>query len=230
MAAITAVITAGVALAGLGMSVKQASDAEKARKQAESAADVAAKSIENLNTQNAYQNLAIPTMGTDLAQQALDRQNQANINALKGAGAEGVLGGAGTIAQSANEQELALAAQLNDLEFKKNIAVAGAQQDINVDKTERLNTLAQSRLQGAQANVAQQIANKNAAISGAFSSAGAALGHLYDPQTGLPLYRNAKMPTDGTASSGIPGSVTVPVANQVEQSFQGPYYSLSVPK
>jgi len=101
MAAITAVITAGVALAGLGMSVKQASDAEKARKQAESAADVAAKSIENLNTQNAYQNLAIPTMGTDLAQQALDRQSQANINALKGAGAEGVLGGAGCFALAA---------------------------------------------------------------------------------------------------------------------------------
>jgi hypothetical protein len=201
MAAITAVITAGVALAGMGMSIKQASDAEKARKQAAVAADVAAKSIENITTQNAYKDLEIPTMGTDLAQQALDRQSQANINALKGAGAEGVIGGAGTIAQSANEQELALAAQLNDLEFKKNVAVAGAQQDINIGETERLSGLAQSRLIGAQASMAQQTANKNAAIAGAFSSAGSALGHLYDPQTGLPLYRNAKMPKTAAAST-----------------------------
>lgn len=230
MAAVTAAISAGVGLAGMGMSIKQASDAEKARKQALISADAAGKSIENLQTQNAFEGMQIPQLGFNLAQQGIDRQSQSALNSLKGAGSEGILGGVPTINQMNNEQNLALGAQANQLEYARNMAQAGAQQDINSGRTDRLAELGYARLQGSQMMAANAQNNKNLAIQGGFNSAQAGLSHLYDPNTGLPLYRNAKVPVSQAAPAGSFAGTTVPMPDSnTEQSFQGPYYSVGMP-
>jgi hypothetical protein len=88
MAAATAVISAGVALAGVGLSINQAVQADKERKQAQKAATAAANRMKNIKEENAFKDIEMPTLGFELAQQSADRQMMTGIQTAQGAGAE----------------------------------------------------------------------------------------------------------------------------------------------
>lgn len=189
MAAVTATIAAGTALAGMGMSVGQAVKAQKDKNNAQAAATQAAAAIRDMKQTNAYEGLQVPTLGFELAQQGLDKSVVAALQTAQGAGAEGVIGGVGRINEAANAQELALAAEANKAEFDRDKLIAGAQQDIYDTKFEQLSDLELSRLTGAQLEAYNAQLRRNKAIEGAIGSAGSALGFANEA---VPLYMKQK--------------------------------------
>lgn len=196
----TAVIATGAALAGTGMSIAQAVKAKKDAKAASEAAATAANTLKNINQVNAMSKVQVPTLGSNLAQQGIDRATQSALSVSQGAGAEGVIGGVGQIMQASNEQELKLAAQANDLEYQRNTDEAVAQNQINAAKFKQLTDLEQSRLEGAQDAEYQAQANRNAAIQNAITSGTKALGIGGEA---LPLFWSQK--EQGKAGSSVSG-------------------------
>jgi hypothetical protein len=182
------VATTALAVAGLGMSAAQFISAQKAQKQANNAATSAANEFSKIKEQNAFSAVQVPTF--DLAQQGIDRQTAASVNALQGVGAEGVIGGIGTVARENNQAELELAAQANEAKYQRDTNQAEAQSLINQRKATREGVLAESKLTGAQAASAQAAANKMAAIEGMVGSAGTAVSSGI---TASQLYKNQKL-------------------------------------
>jgi hypothetical protein len=186
MAAITGAV---VALAGMGLSIGQAVKADKDKKKAEQAATVAANKMKSIKETNAFSSVQVPTLGFDLAQQGIDRSAMAALSSAEGAGAEGVLGASGKIMQGVKDAELELSAQAGDVKLRRDLAEAQAGSDIEARRADRENTMYSAQLQGAQADIAQQQANKNAAIQSAVGSAGNALSSGADA---LALYKGKK--------------------------------------
>lgn len=186
MAAVTAVIGAGVALAGLGMNIAQQQKAKKDQAAAERAAKAAANRLQNITEQNAFKNIETPTLGFEMAQQSMDRQTMAGVNALQAAGPEAVIGGIPGLTEQNREGQMQLAAAANEAQFTTDLYRANAQQDINMRKSLREQQLETSRLEGAQVAAAQAQATEAAAIGGIVESAGTAL--QYGAQA-VPLYQ-----------------------------------------
>ena len=199
-AATTAVLATGSALAGTGMSIAQAVQAKKDAQAASQAAATAANTLQNMKQVNAMSKVQVPTLGSNLAQQGLDRATQSALSVSQGAGAEGVIGGVGQIMQASNEQEMKLAAQANDMEYQRNMDEATAQNTINAAKFKQLSELEQSRLEGAQDSAYQAQANKNEAIKNAITSGTKALGIVGDA---APLWWSKK--EQGNAGASVSG-------------------------
>lgn len=176
MAAVTTALAVGSSLAGMGMSVAQAVQAKKDAQAASDAAATAANTLRDMKNVNALSKLQVPTLGTNLAQQGLDKATMSALSTTQGAGAEGVIGGVGQIMQASNEQELKLAANANDMEYERNFAEAENQQKINDAKFKQLSELEQSRLEGSQLAAYQARSNRNDAIQNAITSGTKALG------------------------------------------------------
>jgi hypothetical protein len=109
------------------------------------------------------------------------------LQALQGAGAEGVIGGVGNVMQAGNEQDLQLAAQAQEAQFKRDAMQAEAQQGINQRQAERDFSLGAYNLESAneQYNAAKQA--RNSAIEGAIGSLGSAALGAYE---GSALYKS----------------------------------------
>lgn len=178
MAAVTAVVSAGVALAGLGMSIAQAAKADKAKKAASAAASKAAADMKNIKEVNPYTQTQVPTMGFDLMRDQINRQGASALQSAQGAGAEGVIGGAGQIMQGLSAAGLDTASQQAQLEYERNMAEAKAGSDIEMRKAIREGNMYQNQLTGAQLAGAQAQADKVAAIGSAVQSAGSAVSSL----------------------------------------------------
>ena len=168
-------VTTVLAVAGIGMSAAQYIQAQKQQKAAQAAATQAANTIAGMKESNPFAAVQVPTLGFDLAQQGIDRQTAASVNALQGAGAEGVIGGIGNVVQNNNQAELQLAADANSAAYQRDVNEANAQTDINTRKIGRDTNLQLSKLEGAQKASAQAQENKNAAVAGMVGSAGTAL-------------------------------------------------------
>lgn len=174
MAAATAVISAGVALAGVGLSVNQAVQADKERKRAQQAATAAANRMKNIKEENAFKNIEMPTLGFELAQQSADRAMMSGVQSVQGAGAEAVIGALPGMMQVGSEQQLQLAAQANEAQMNLDLQKAQAQQMANARNTMAQQEMALYELQGAQGAAAQAQANKQAGIAGAVQGLGSA--------------------------------------------------------
>jgi hypothetical protein len=172
MAAATAVISAGVALAGVGLSVNQAVQADKERKRAQQAATAAANRMKNIKEENAFKDIQLPTLGFELAQQSIDRQMMAGIQTAQGAGAEAVIGALPGMMQVGAEQQLQLAAMGNQAQMDLALQKAQAQQGVNFREADAQRTMAESQLKGAQLAAATAEENKQAAIMSAVQGAG----------------------------------------------------------
>ena len=168
-------VTTALAVAGIGMSAAQYIQAQKQQKAAQAAATQAANTIAGMKESNPFAAVQVPTLGFDLAQQGIDRQTAASVNALQGAGAEGVIGGIGNVVQNNNQAELQLAADANNAKYQRDVNEAEAQTGINTRKIGRDTNLQLSKLEGAQKASAQAQENKNAAVAGMVGSAGTAL-------------------------------------------------------
>lgn len=187
MAAVTGIISAGVALAGVGMSAAQAVKADKEKKKAQAAATAAANAFKNIKETNAYSDIQVPTLGTDLASQRMNQQAMAGLGALQGAGAEAVLGGVGQLQEATNAAQLDIAAQQNDAQYNRDLAEAGAQMGIEERRQIREMNLYDAQLTGSQNAAANAQANKNAAITGMVEGSLSALGSAADATS---LYRD----------------------------------------
>ena len=124
MPAVTTAIAAGSALAGMGMSIGQAVQAQKAKKVAQGAATAAANQIKGIKESNAFSSVQVPTLGFDLAQQGIDRTAASALGVAQGAGAEGVIGATGSINQGVKDSELELASQANQVAMQRDFAQA----------------------------------------------------------------------------------------------------------
>jgi hypothetical protein len=172
MAAVTGTI---VALGGLGLSVAQAIGQNKAMKKAEAASQQATKELKSITEQNAFKQLQVPTLGTQLAQQSQAQREAQTMGMIQGAGAEGVIGAAGQLEIAGQQGDLQNAARLDELKFERDAMQAQAQQGINTRKQQRDYEIAFGEKLDAEAKRAQAEENRNAAIQSAFTSAGNAL-------------------------------------------------------
>jgi hypothetical protein len=186
MAAATAVISAGVALAGVGLSVNQAVQADKERKRAQQSATAAANRMKNIKEENAFKDIEMPTLGFELAQQSADRALMSGIQSVQGAGAEAVIGALPGMMQVGSEQQLQLAAQANEAQMGLDLKKAEAQQMANARNTMAEREMELFKLEGAQGAAAQAQANMNAGISGAVQGLGTAVGYVGEA---VPLYQ-----------------------------------------
>lgn len=194
MAAVTGTI---VALGGLGVSAAQAIGQNKAMKKAEAASLKASQDLKSISEQNAFKQLQVPTLGTQLAQQSQAQREAQAVNMLQGAGAEGVIGGVGQLAVAGEQSDLQNAARLDELKFERDALQAQAQQGINQRKQERDFNISFGEKQDAEMRRAQAEANRNAAIEGAFGFAGSALSSASELAN---LYKNKQ-----NAKKSLPG-------------------------
>jgi hypothetical protein len=189
MAAVTSTL---VALGGVGLSAAQAIKANQDMKQAASASDLAKQQLKQIKETNPFKAVQTPMLGFELAQQQQSQREAQMVGALEGAGAEGIIGGIGQVAQAGNEQDMKLAAQANQTQFQRDMAQAEAQQGIEARKAERDFTAGLGEVQEQNMRRAQSEANRNSAIAGAFSSLGAA---ALSADKMIDLYRTPKNKT-----------------------------------
>jgi hypothetical protein len=161
-------------------------------KQAASASDLAKQQLKQIKETNPFKAVQTPMLGFELAQQQQSQREAQMVGALEGAGAEGIIGGIGQVAQAGNEQDLQLAAQANQTQFQRDMAQAEAQQGIEARKAERDFTAGLGEVQEQNMRRAQSEANRNSAIAGAFSSLGAA---ALSADKMIDLYRTPKNKT-----------------------------------
>jgi hypothetical protein len=210
MAAVTGTI---VALGGLGLSVAQAIGQNKAMKKAEEASKQATKELKSITEQNAFKQLQVPTLGTQLAQQSQAQREAQTMGMIQGAGAEVVIGAAGQLTLAGQEEDLKNAARLDELKYERDAMQAQAQQGINTRKQQRDYEIAFGEKLDAEARRAQAEENRNAAIQSAFTSAGNALTSA----SGLVgLYKNQKSKGSGSGKA----TYTAPEVNSMVQGDQ----------
>jgi hypothetical protein len=168
MAAVTGTI---VALGGMGVSAAQAIGQNKAMKKAEEASKKATESLRAINEDNAFKQLQVPTLGTQLAQQSQAQREAQTMGMIQGAGAEGVIGSVGQLALAGEQGDLQNAARLDELKYERDAAQAQAQQGINARKQQRQYDIEMNEKQDAEMRRFQAEANRNAAIEGIFGFA-----------------------------------------------------------
>jgi hypothetical protein len=197
MAAITGTI---VALGGLGVSAVQAVKQNKEMKKADAASKQASTALRSIKEQNAFKQLQVPTLGTELAQQSGAQRDAQAINMLQGAGAEGVIGGVGQLAMAGGNTDLQNAARLDDLKFQRDSMEAEAGQGIESRRSVREFNIGMGEKADAELRRAQAEANRNAAIQGMFGFAGSA---LESASKIAPLYgkKKSKAPTAPEANT-----------------------------
>jgi hypothetical protein len=168
MAAVTGTIVAGI---GMGVSAAQAIGQNKAMKRAEEASKKATASLRAINEDNAFKQLQVPTLGTQLAQQSQAQREAQTMGMIQGAGAEGVIGSVGQLALAGEQGDLQNAARLDELKYERDAAQAQAQQGINARKQQRQYDIEMNEKQDAEMRRFQAEANRNEAIEGIFGFA-----------------------------------------------------------
>jgi hypothetical protein len=180
MAAATGLITAGVQLAGLGLSAGQAMKADKEKKAAQAKIAEAANAFKNIKEINSYSKIQVPTLAFKNAAERNAQQAMAGLGALQGAGAEGVIGGVGQIQEVSNAAQLDIAAQQNEAQYNRDLAEAGAQMGIEERRQKRESEFYTDQITGAQNAAATAQQNKNDAITGMVESGIGAVGSVAD--------------------------------------------------
>ena len=197
MAAVTSTL---VALGGIGVSAAQAIKSQSQMKQATQASALAKQQLKQIKETNPFKAVQTPMLGFELAQQQQSQREAQMVGALEGAGAEGIIGGIGQVAQAGNEQDLQLAAQANQTQFQRDMAQAEAESGIEARKAERDWMTGIGDIQEQNMRRAEAAANRNAAIAGALGFAGDMAGNLDDM---IGLYGKKKSGKTTGAGGGI---------------------------
>jgi len=186
MAAVTGTM---VALGGIGVSAAQAISNNKAMKKAMRESEKVSKEMKAIDEQNAFKQMQVPTLGTQLAKESQAQKETQTMNMLQGAGAEGVIGGVGQLAMAGGQTDLQNAARLDELKFERDAMQSQAQQGINSRKQQRDFEIGMGEKQDAEMRRAQAEKNRNAAIESAVGFAGSA---LTSASKLAPLYKENK--------------------------------------
>ena len=129
---------------------------------------------------------ALPMRGFDLAKEGLAQRFATGVSALQSAGAEGVLGGLGGLMQQQTEAERALAAQVEKMEYARDLEYQRRLDRERDLKYQTLTELDLMGLKGAQAKAADAFAQKQQGIKTIIGGLGTAaeLGLKYAPLYG----------------------------------------------
>jgi hypothetical protein len=163
------IILGAISAGGSAMNIIQGSNAKG---EAQQAAAKAAQSIAQMQEEDKFRNLQLPTLGLELAQQNLQARQATNIQALQEGGATTVLGGLTAANQQAQAQDLQLAAQAQEAQYARDMAQAQNAQAIEQRNMARQAGLEQQRLIGAQNAAAFGQQQMNAGIQGLAQTAG----------------------------------------------------------
>ena len=139
----------------------QAINALNQQAKADKAAEQASAQAMRISNQQANQltSLKVPTLGTQLAQQNLQSQQAGTLQSLKEGGANTLLGGIPLLGEQSREQNLALAAKTDEMQYQRDLMVKQQDQAIADAKINRAYDLEMQRLGGAQtASAANQTA------------------------------------------------------------------------
>tara|TARA_R100000655_G_scaffold1110_3_gene4450 strand:- start:2219 stop:3193 length:975 start_codon:yes stop_codon:yes gene_type:complete len=196
--AIPLAVAAGLGLTSTIGGMVQTLGGKEKQREAEKASAKYASEIENLRAKNLMEGVAIPMRGFDLAKEAQAQRYATGVAALQSAGAEGVLGGLTRLERQQGQQDLALAAQLEKMEYARNLERARQAQNIENQAIGRQAQLNFMRLQGAGQAAAEGARQQQAGIQSIIGGLGTAaeLGLKY-----APLYGKNKANT----GSGTPG-------------------------
>lgn len=165
---------AGVAAGGI-----QAAVGHKRKGEAQQGVATALTDLRKMITEgqaNRMQALQVPTMGAELQERALARSTAGQVEAMQEAGAAGVIGGAGRIAQATSEAAAQQAASIDQMQAQRDKLVLTEEQRLEGQKYQGLLGLQQMELTGAQQAVADAQAQQQAGVASAFGSLSAGVG------------------------------------------------------
>jgi hypothetical protein len=175
-------------VSGLGSvaSIVQTIQQNKAMKAAKQESQAALNQLANIKQQNAMATVQVPTSGTRLAQESMDRGTAANIAAMQQMGPEAAAG-LGNVQQANNQSALELGASLDEAKYNRDLMYAQNQQQINKDAAALEADVAGYKL--GQANMDYSMASdaKANAIGGIFGGLASGLQYAqqdFDPSTG----------------------------------------------
>lgn len=195
--ATTTAIALGLGLAG---SAKQMIDSARMQEQADQAMNNAAANLAVEQEKNKMQDLKVPTLGLDYAQQEIQRQMATATRAAQESGNVATL--PGVVAQG-READLQLAAEANRAQYQRDVQEAQNAQSVEARNAQRANALEMARLQGAQNASMQALGLEQAGMSGLVDIAGQA----------ATAYEKSK-PIYGTTPLGV-----MPTANVSPQAL-----------
>jgi hypothetical protein len=122
-------VATAVALGTAALSAGQAISGAIQQREANQAAERSANAIAQMRNINQLRSLQVPTLGTELAQQNIQQQQQQMVQAAREQGPAGVLGSLPAVAEATRKQNLGLAAQANDRQAQlEAMRLQGAQQ------------------------------------------------------------------------------------------------------
>ncbi len=173
--ATAAAIGLGIAAAGSGYQIYQG---EQAKSEASKAAEQAAAKMAGVTEANEFQDLQIPTLGLDMAQENIQARQAGEIQALQDIGAAGVLGGLTASSENARRADLDLAAEAQRAQYQRDLAVKQNAQQIESNRAQRQFGMYGGQLSGAQTARAEGAAMSNAGLAGLINVGmqGASLG------------------------------------------------------
>jgi hypothetical protein len=179
-------ISAGVSLAGLGMSAYEAIKANRDMKKAQADANQALTQYQNITRPNAFAALQAP----DVSSLAYDRNQQALSqvsDVLSQSGAEGAIGGAANVLQSVQQNNLQAAQDQAQMNYNRNLAVKTEEANINKDVMDIQKEVIGAKASNAMSQYNQAVDARTAAVQGILGGLGSAIGFAkqdFSPDTG----------------------------------------------
>jgi len=185
---------------GLGSvaSIVQTIQQNRAMKAAEKKSEAALNSMSSNKQQNAMATVQVPT--STLAQDIVDRNTAANVNAAQQMGAEVAIGALGNVQQANNQSALEMGAAANEAKYNRDLMYAQEQSRINQDDYNLRNDINTLRFNQANMDYTNASANKAAALKNIFGGLASGLQYAqqdFDPSTG-----------DYLPGAGIPKTTT----------------------
>jgi hypothetical protein len=147
----------------------QAINAMNEKAKAQKALDVSSQNAMRINNQqtNQLKSLTVPTLGTQVAQQNLQSQQAGTLQSLKEGGASTLLGGIPLLGEQSREQNLALAARTDEMQYQRDMSVKQQDQAIADAKINRAYDLEMQRMGGAQTAIAANESTLNQSLGSA---------------------------------------------------------------
>jgi len=205
-------ISAGVQIAGLGMSAIQAIQENRRMAEAKASTNAALNAAQNLTEQNAFK----ATKAADVSsyQEGKIAQNLTQgVDTLAQTGAEGAIGGTANALQAANDANLQATQAQGQANYERDLMVAGEQNRINSDAIKRQFDIYGFKAGQGAADYTDSSLAKTNAISGMASQGAGAIAALqadFDPATGQYKDKewyanNPPKPPTGNNTAPIPG-------------------------
>ena len=191
MAAVTSVISAGVALAGTGMSIYQLAQSEQDKKKAQADANNAMSNYANIKEQDVFSGLQVPTMGAELQQQSADRSTAQALQMVSGT-PEMAIGATPGLVQANMEQTRQIGADLDALKYQRDLDQTKNRARIESGRVGRQEDYYSAQLERANVDRQQAQKNRQAGIEGMFKGIEGTLGAV---DKLVPLYQKQRQMT-----------------------------------